>query len=72
MGSVLEEAPGAKNYTTVVHQIIPVPEALTEILIVEDDVVVLETLAYNLAGRGFGVHKATDGAQAPQSSPASP
>lgn len=65
MGSVLEEAPGAKNYITVVHQRTPVPEALAEILIVEDDAVVLETLAYNLAGHGFSLHKATDGAQAP-------
>jgi DNA-binding response OmpR family regulator len=44
---------------------------LAEILIVKHDVVVLETLAYNLARRGFGVRKATDGTQAPKSSPAS-
>ena len=35
-----------------------------EILIVEDDVVILDTLAYNLARHSFDVHKATDGAKA--------
>src|ERR687889_243790 len=40
------------------------PEVLTQILIVEDDAVILNTLAYNLARQGFGVHKATGGAQA--------
>ena len=35
-----------------------------EILIVEDDAVILDTLAYNLGRYGFGVHKATDGAEA--------
>ncbi len=35
-----------------------------EILIVEDDVVILDTLAYNLARQSFDVHKATDGAKA--------
>jgi DNA-binding response OmpR family regulator len=35
-----------------------------EILIVEDDVVILDTLAYNLARHGFSVHKATDGVEA--------
>ena len=35
-----------------------------EILIVEDDVVILDTLAYNLARQGFGVQKATSGAEA--------
>jgi len=35
-----------------------------EILIVEDDQAILETLAYNLSREGFAVHKATDGAQA--------
>jgi DNA-binding response OmpR family regulator len=35
-----------------------------EILIVEDDVVILETLAYNLTRQGFGVQKATNGAEA--------
>jgi DNA-binding response OmpR family regulator len=34
------------------------------VLIVEDDAVILNTLAYNLARQGFGVHKATGGAQA--------
>jgi DNA-binding response OmpR family regulator len=37
---------------------------LAEILIVEDDAAILDTLAYNLARQGFSVHKATDGAQA--------
>ena len=35
-----------------------------EILIVEDDAVILDTLAYNLGRQGFGVHKALDGAEA--------
>ncbi len=35
-----------------------------EILIVEDDVVILDTLAYNLSRQGFGVHKATNGTEA--------
>ena len=35
-----------------------------EVLIVEDDVVILDTLAYNLLRQGFGVHKATNGAEA--------
>jgi DNA-binding response OmpR family regulator len=35
-----------------------------QILIVEDDAVILDTLAYNLSRRGFGVHRALDGAQA--------
>ncbi len=35
-----------------------------EILIVEDDEVILDTLAYNLARQGFGVQKATNGAEA--------
>ena len=38
-------------------------EAVAEILIVEDDEVILNTLAYNLGRQGFGVHKATDGAE---------
>jgi DNA-binding response OmpR family regulator len=35
-----------------------------EVLLVEDDAVILETLAYNLGRHGFGVHKATDAAEA--------
>jgi DNA-binding response OmpR family regulator len=35
-----------------------------EVLIVEDDVVILNTLAYNLSRQGFGVQKATSGAEA--------
>jgi DNA-binding response OmpR family regulator len=35
-----------------------------EILLVEDDAVILNTLAYNLARQGFGVQKATSGADA--------
>jgi len=35
-----------------------------EILIVEDDAVILDTLAYNLGRQGFGVQKATSGAEA--------
>ncbi|MDP8951742.1 MAG: response regulator transcription factor [Actinomycetota bacterium] len=38
--------------------------APAEILIVEDDVVILETLAYNLGRYGFRVRKATDAAEA--------
>ena len=39
-------------------------ETMPEILIVEDDAVILDTLAYNLARQGFGVQKATSGAEA--------
>src|ERR687893_600976 len=35
-----------------------------EILIVEDDAVILNTLAYNLSRQGFVAHKASDGAEA--------
>src|SRR5215211_2510212 len=42
----------------------PGPQALAEILIVEDDIVILDTLAYNLDRQGFEVHKATTGAEA--------
>ena len=38
--------------------------ATAEILIVEDDVVILDTLAYNLLRQRFGVHKATNSAEA--------
>ena len=38
--------------------------ATAEILIVEDDTVILDTLAYNLGRQGFGVQKATSGAEA--------
>jgi len=38
-------------------------EAVAEILIVEDDEVILKTLAYNLGRQGFGVHEATDAAE---------
>jgi DNA-binding response OmpR family regulator len=34
-----------------------------EILIVEDDVVIMDTLAYNLSRRGFGVKGTTSGAE---------
>ena len=37
---------------------------MPEVLIVEDDAVILDTLAYNLTRQGFGVQKATDGAEA--------
>ncbi len=40
------------------------PVTTAEILIVEDDAVILDTLAYNLSRQGFGVHKATGGAEA--------
>jgi DNA-binding response OmpR family regulator len=43
---------------------IPGSEVLAQILIVEDDAVILNTLAYNLVRQGFGVHKATSGADA--------
>jgi DNA-binding response OmpR family regulator len=36
----------------------------SKILVVEDDVVILETLAYNLTRQGFVAHKASDGAEA--------
>ncbi len=42
----------------------PERRAPAEILIVEDDAVILDTLAYNLGRYGFGVHKATDAAEA--------
>jgi DNA-binding response OmpR family regulator len=35
-----------------------------EILLVEDDAVILNTLAYNLSRQGYGVHKAMNGAEA--------
>ena len=35
-----------------------------EILIVEDDEVIMGTLAYNLSRNGFGVSQATTGAEA--------
>ena len=35
-----------------------------EILIVEDDEVIMGTLAYNLSRNGFGVSQATNGADA--------
>ena len=38
--------------------------AAAEILIVEDDAVILNTLAYNLSRQGFGVQKAMSGAEA--------
>ena len=38
--------------------------ATAEVLIVEDDAVILDTLAYNLTRQGFGVQKATSGAEA--------
>src|SRR3954463_4130371 len=40
------------------------PEVLAQTLIVEDDTAILDTLAYNLARQGFGVEKATSGAEA--------
>ena len=36
----------------------------TEVVVVEDDPVILNTLAYNLARQGFSVQKATNGAEA--------
>jgi DNA-binding response OmpR family regulator len=38
--------------------------ATAEILLVEDDAVILNTLAYNLSRQGFGVQKAVSGAEA--------
>ena len=38
--------------------------ATAEILLVEDDAVILNTLAYNLSRQGFGMQKATSGAEA--------
>jgi DNA-binding response OmpR family regulator len=40
------------------------PEVLAQTLIVEDDTVILDTLAYNLGRQGFGIQKATSGAEA--------
>src|SRR5918998_1852935 len=42
----------------------PAPGTSPEILIVEDDAVILNALAYNLGRQGFVAHKASDGAQA--------
>ena len=42
----------------------PAPGDSPEILIVEDDAVILDTLAYNLTRQGFVAHKAPDGAEA--------
>ena len=39
-------------------------ENKAEILIVEDDVAILETLSYNLSKQGFGVSRTTTGAEA--------
>ena len=36
----------------------------TEVVVVEDDPVILNTLAYNLSRQGFGVQKATNGTEA--------
>ena len=33
-------------------------------MLVEDDAIILNTLAYNLSRQGFAVHKATDGSEA--------
>ncbi|MDQ3911252.1 MAG: response regulator transcription factor [Actinomycetota bacterium] len=41
-----------------------VANSTAEILIVEDDEVILSTLAYNLTRQGFSVHKATSGSEA--------
>jgi DNA-binding response OmpR family regulator len=43
---------------------IPTPGDSPEILVVEDDAVILDTLAYNLARQGFTVRKALNGAEA--------
>jgi DNA-binding response OmpR family regulator len=43
---------------------IPTPKDSPEILVVEDDAVILNTLAYNLVRQGFTVCKALDGAEA--------
>src|SRR5215216_7479988 len=42
----------------------PTPKDSPEVLIVEDDAVILNTLAYNLTREGFIAHKAWDGAEA--------
>ena len=42
----------------------PTPEDSPEVLIVEDDAVILNTLSYNLTRQGFITHKAWDGAEA--------
>ena len=38
-------------------------QRLVEILIVEDDTAILDTLSYNLQRQGFEVHKATTEAE---------
>src|SRR5215213_3598390 len=43
---------------------IPTLKDSPEVLIVEDDAVILNTLAYNLTREGFIAHKAWDGAEA--------
>jgi len=45
-------------------QRIPGSEVVAEILVVEDDETILNTLAYNLIRQGFGVQKATSGIEA--------
>src|ERR687894_244977 len=42
----------------------PAPGTSPEILIVEDDAVILNALAYNLGRQGFVAHEASDGAEA--------
>jgi DNA-binding response OmpR family regulator len=47
-----------------VLQGIPGSEVVAEILVVEDDEAILNTLAYNLVRQGFGVQKVTSGIEA--------
>src|SRR5919112_266225 len=58
-------APAQRNVTLpFVLNMIPTPKDSLEVLIVEDDAVILNTLSSNLIRAGFIAHKAWDGAEA--------
>src|SRR5918994_518343 len=60
----LDKVTGCNATLRVVLGRISTPGISPEILIVEDDAVILNTLAYNLSRQGFATHKASDGAEA--------
>jgi DNA-binding response OmpR family regulator len=60
----LDKVAGRNATLRVVLGRISTPGTSPEILIVEDDAVILNALAYNLSRQGFAAHKAWDGAEA--------
>src|ERR671920_787843 len=60
----LDKVAGRNATLRVVLGRISTPGTSPEILIVEDDAVILNALAYNLSRQGFAAHKACDGAEA--------